>query len=233
MKHIEYTKTTQPEKQTRYKYSESTPETIRKSTSRAKQQVRRLVLGNLYNDVSEIPKFITLTFDPKQHPDCKDIDYTNYQFKKFRQRLQYSWGGHLPHKQIEYIAVPEQQQNGNWHYHTLFLNLPFITFKHFENVVWKYGGTNMKKIARNSSVTSYITKYFTKSYSDTKLRYKKRYFHSFSNEPEIYYEPQIVNELLTPLAVVEPIAVYQKDLVTPNGQFINSVTKLDYLLPQG
>jgi len=231
MIHVETTTKRHHEKQVRYKYSDTSPETIKKSAARAKQKVKRLMLGNLYNDTSQLPKFLTLTFDPKKHQACNNIDYVNYQFKKFRQRLQYSQAVLLPLQQIEDIAVPAQQLNSNWHYHMFVLNLPFIHYKDFENKIWQYGGTNMKRVQRSPNVARYITKYFTKSYADNNLRGKKRYFHSLINEPAVIYEPQEVSRLLSPLIGVEPCSVYRHEIVSHAGNLLNVVTKSEYLLP--
>lgn len=223
---------TKPEKEAMFKYSDTSEESIKKSTSRARMKVRRLILGNLFNHPEQLPKFVTLTFDRAKHPLCHDIQYTNYEFKKFRQRLQHFTGGLSAHKHIDYIATPEKHLDGlHWHYHLVFMNMPFIHFQKFEKDIWGNGWTNMKALKRDASVANYITKYFTKSYADPTLRYHKRYFQALTHQPITITNSHTVSQLLPLFTVDTRINSSQEVLISHDGNPLNVITKTDYLLP--
>lgn len=134
---------------------------------RARQRVRRLVSSNL-GAWDEKTKFITLTF----RENMQDVKAANYEFKKFRQRLEY----HLKVK-LEYIAVIEFQQRGAVHYHVLFFNLPYIAHVDLERI-WRNGFVKINSVEDPDRVIRYVTKYMTKSNDDERLRGKKCYFTS-------------------------------------------------------
>lgn len=198
--------------------SEKTPEQIKEqqlsSASRAKHKIRRLIYGNMYN-YDELPKFVTLTFDPKRYSDLNDITVVNNHFKHFIQRLRYRTTKH-----ISYIAIPERHESGNWHFHMLLFNMPYTHYLVFEKLIWKYGGTNMKVVKKTLGVTHYITKYVTKSFLDTSLRGKKRYHTALEYRPIRTLGTEGLDNLLSPLIVkteLPPRSVVIQSKTLSNG----------------
>jgi hypothetical protein len=194
-------------------------------------KVRRLILGNLFNHPNEFPKFVTLTFDQKKHPLSHDIDYVNYEFKKFRQRLQYNQGSLCTHKNIDYIATPEKHADGiHWHYHILLLNMSFTRKEELEHHLWGNGFTNIQAIEKTPAVAHYITKYFTKSYADPSLKYKKRYFQALTNQPSLIIKPDEVSYYTPFLSEDTCVNTHEEIIRNYLGEVLNVITKKDYLL---
>lgn len=150
---------------------------------RAKRDLRRIINSNvgLYG---ELPKFFTMTF----RDDVTDLKKANYEFKKFKQRLEFYLD-----KDIKYSAVPEIQKErlkkygqAVWHYHVIFYNLPYIKQSKLMEL-WGNGGVNIKKIDQVDNVGAYICKYMTKDNKD--LVGQKCYFNSRG-----LYKPVVLKE---------------------------------------
>lgn len=140
----------------------------RKDTlSKARQTVRRLINANVYR-WGEKPKFLTLTFN--KH--ITDIEQANYEFKKFRMRLEYETG-----LKLKYVAVIEFQKSGRIHYHVIFFNLPYIKSDDLAGI-WRNGFIKINAIGHVDNIGAYVTKYMTKDNADERLRGKKSYFAS-------------------------------------------------------
>lgn len=140
----------------------------RKNTlARARRDVRRLINANV-DKWGEKPKFLTLTFAE----NVQDIKQANYEFKKFRQRLEYD----LEIK-LKYVVVIEFQKRGAIHYHVVFFNLPYVEANYLQSI-WGNGFIKINAIAHVDNVGAYITKYMTKDNDDERLRGKKSYFSS-------------------------------------------------------
>lgn len=135
--------------------------------ARARRDVRRLINANVFA-WGERPKFLTLTFAE----NVKDIKQANYEFKKFRQRLEYD----LKIK-LKYVVVIEFQKRGAIHYHVLFFNLPFVESNYLSDI-WRNGFIKINAIEHVDNVGAYVTKYMTKDFDDERLRGKKSYFTS-------------------------------------------------------
>lgn len=140
----------------------------RKNTlARARRTVRRLINANV-DAWGEIPKFLTLTFAK----NITDLKQANYEFKKFRQRLEYE----LKLK-LKYVAVVEFQKRGAIHYHVVFFNLPFVESNYLSDI-WFNGFIKINAIEHVDNVGAYVTKYMTKDNDDNRLIGKKSYFTS-------------------------------------------------------
>lgn len=138
--------------------------------NRAKRDVRRLINTNMAKD----SKFVTLTFAE----NIQDIKAANYEFKKFRQRLEYQLGFKL-----KYLAVIEFQKRGAVHYHVLMFNCPYIANKELSDI-WSNGHIKINKIDNVDNVGAYVCKYMTKT-DDERLEGEKMYFTSRSlSKPE-------------------------------------------------
>lgn len=135
--------------------------------TRARRDVRRLINANI-NAWGQVPKFLTLTFN--KH--ITELEQANYEFKKFRQRLEYE----LKLK-LKYVAVVEFQKNGRIHYHVIFFNLPYVEANYLASI-WKNGFIKINAIDHVDNVGAYVTKYMTKDNDDERLKGKKSYFTS-------------------------------------------------------
>lgn len=140
----------------------------RKNTlERARRTVRRLINANVYA-WGEMPKFLTLTFAE----NVQDIKQANYEFKKFRQRLEYELD-----LKLKYVAVVEFQKRGRIHYHVVFFNLPYIQSNDLASI-WGNGFIKINAISHVDNIGAYVTKYMTKDNDDERLKGKKSYFTS-------------------------------------------------------
>lgn len=131
--------------------------------SRAKRDVRRLINCN----IGEYSKFVTLTF----RNNVTDIKAANYEFKKFKQRLEF----HLGHK-LQYLTVIEFQKRGAIHYHCLMFNAPYVPNSKLREI-WRNGFVKINKIDKVDNVGAYVCKYMTKS-QDERLVEEKMWFSS-------------------------------------------------------
>lgn len=135
-----------------------------KTLNRASNRVRRLINANM----GEHSKFITLTFAD----NVTDLKKANYEWKKFRQRLEYELG-----YKLQYVAVIEFQKRGAIHYHVVMFNAPYIKNKRL-NELWGHGFVKINKIKHVDNVGAYVTKYMTKDCNDDRLLGEKMWFSS-------------------------------------------------------
>lgn len=134
---------------------------------RAKKTLRRLINANV-DAWGEKAKFFTLTF----RDNVQDIKMANYEFKKFRQRLEYYLG-----LRLKYVAVIEFQQRGAVHYHMVTFNMPYVPHAELERI-WGHGFIKVNAIDEVDNVGAYVTKYMTKDNDDERLKGEKCYFSS-------------------------------------------------------
>lgn len=147
---------------------------------RAKNEIRRVINSN--HDI--LDKFVTLTFKENE----QDLDYCNYEFKKFIQRLKYQYPS------LEYIVVVEFQKRGAVHYHML-CNLGYIKNKTLQHI-WLNGFVKINRIDRVDNVGAYVVKYMQKDINDTRLKGRKSYFKSKGlKQPIIYTQKKEVDSL--------------------------------------
>lgn len=131
--------------------------------SRAKRDLRRLINAN----IGEFSKFITLTFAE----NITDLKQANYEWKKFRQRLETKIG-----YKLQYVVVVEFQKRGAIHYHCVMFNLPYIQNKKLREI-WGNGFVKINNIDKVDNVGAYVCKYMTKT-DDDRLVGQKMYFTS-------------------------------------------------------
>lgn len=136
----------------------------KKTLQRARREIRRLINCN----IAEYSKFVTLTFGE----DIKDIKVANYEFKKFKQRLETKIG-----YKLQYVCVIEFTKNGRVHYHCLMFNLPYVKNKELATI-WRNGFVKINKIDKVDNVGAYVCKYMTKDNDDDRLKGQKMYFSS-------------------------------------------------------
>lgn len=139
-----------------------------KVLQRARTSLMRLINSNIGRYGYNTPKFITLTFKE----NVTDIKKSNYEFKKFRQRLEYKYNFKL-----KYTCVIEFQKRGAIHYHLVMFNAPYIP-NNILREIWKNGFVKINKINHVDNVGAYVCKYMSKDNNDSRLRGEKCYFSS-------------------------------------------------------
>ena len=157
-------------------------DSVQNSSSRAKATMKNLVKGNYKSfPASWNWRFITFTFAPKKAEpkgiDIQNLDHTNIQWKKFRQRLEY----HFKQK-IYYLTVHERHKSGNIHYHTIFFNIPKIRNKDLAKI-WGNGFIKNKRVKDLQHALNYILKYICKDIDDSRVKGKRAYFHNLPHKP--------------------------------------------------
>jgi hypothetical protein len=130
------------------------------SLTRTRRSIRRLINSN-----PVMSKFLTLTFAE----NVKNIDFANYEFKKFIQRLKYQY----IKSDLKYLSVIEFQKRGAVHYHTIS-NIPKIKSSTIADL-WGNGFIKINKIKNCDNVGAYVSKYLTKD-STERLFNRKKFF---------------------------------------------------------
>ncbi len=154
---------------------------------RARRMIRCLVNSNIGVHGDEIAKFLTLTFK-EIITSLKDA---NYEFKKFRQRLEYRF-----QIRLAYLCVPEFQKRGAVHFHVIIFNLPYIDAKELAQI-WEQGFIKVNKIENVTNVGAYISKYLSKDKIDARFEGEKCYFYSRSLQKPVTVEnDEIVCEIM-------------------------------------
>ena len=119
---------------------------------RAQQNIKRTILSNWGQyGKNTTTKFLTLTFAE----NIIDRKIANRYFDNFLKRLRRRYG------KLFYLAVPERQKRGAWHYHVIFFNLPFVPWQDMISL-WKYGGIYIEKVHNALHCSRYISKYLSK-----------------------------------------------------------------------
>lgn len=135
-----------------------------KSLFRARQNIFDLIQCNTgkwldYEGKKQTTKFLTLTFKD----EIKDITKANQELTKFFKRLSYHQFG-IRKNVIKYIAVPELQKRGVWHFHIILFNAKYTPFKDLIQI-WGQGGVYINALRRGmngTEIAKYITKYISK-----------------------------------------------------------------------
>lgn len=136
-----------------------------KSSIRARQNIFDLISCNVekhldYEGKKQTTKFLTLTFQD----NIKDITKANQEFTKFLKRLSYHAYGTRKNV-IKYIAVPELQKRGAWHFHIVLFNVKYIRWEELMEI-WGHGGVYINALKTGmdgTEIAKYITKYITKA----------------------------------------------------------------------
>ncbi|KKR51666.1 hypothetical protein A3K01_03960 [candidate division WWE3 bacterium RIFOXYD1_FULL_43_17] len=135
-----------------------------RSVKRAKDTIRRLVIGNF----TTTAKFLTLTFNQDLCDfDINDLSACNKSMSIFFHLLRRLYGNY------KYVSVAEFQQRGAVHYHVLN-DLPYID----KNVIynfWGLGFIDIKKLHRIETAAMYLLKYLSKGLNDERYKNKRIY----------------------------------------------------------
>lgn len=136
----------------------------KKTLQRNRRDIRRLVNCN----IQENSKFITLTFAD----NITDLKQANYEWKKFKQRLETKVG-----YKLQYLVVIEFQKRGAIHYHCVMFNLLYIKADKLSEI-WGNGFIKINAIDNVDNIGAYVCKYITKDNDDDRLIGQKMYFTS-------------------------------------------------------
>jgi len=178
---------------------ERSPDSIR----RAARAFRRLVRANLAGDVP--PALLTLTMHQKLSYAASVRIFT-----RFIARLRRSAG-----REFRYIAVPELQKRGSWHWHVLIWGLGHYaqeerTTRYFARF-WLRGFCDCVITDGHSKIASYLAKYLSKAMSNLRRSDTKTYYTS--------------RNILRPVSInASTLATYTKD----QKIVIHNLTKLEY-----
>lgn len=136
-----------------------------RSARRSKQSIYEIVRSN------EWDYFATFTFKENryEYDICKDK--LRFFLNNFKNRK----------CNIEYLCVPEQHDDGAWHFHALikgdltcFLSSTWHKNR-YELIGYRLGKCELEPVRDSCRVSAYITKYITKDLGHT-LKNKRRYF---------------------------------------------------------
>lgn len=154
-------------------------ENRQRSIENAQRKLKRLVnanAGHWKNENGKIFKTIFLTLTFKEN--VTNIKEANYQFTKFKQRMDYEITKEKK-SYLKYAGTIEFQKRGAVHYHILFFNMPFIEMIYDKiEKIWGKGFIIVKSIEEPRSLASYLCKYMTKNGADERLCGHKSYFTS-------------------------------------------------------
>lgn len=136
-----------------------------KTSLRARQNIFDLIQCNTgkhldHNGKKQTTKFLTLTFKE----NITKLEKANQEFTKFMKRLSY-YAYKIRKNVIKYIAVPELQKRGVWHYHIVLFNVKYIPW-HILMRIWDQGSVYinaLKKNMKGTEIAKYITKYISKA----------------------------------------------------------------------
>lgn len=136
-----------------------------KSSLRARQNIFDLIQCNVgkhldYEGKKQTTKFLTLTFQE----NIMDLEVANQEFTKFMKRLSYHAYG-VRKNVIKYIAVPELQKRGAWHYHVVLFNVKYIPWSILIDI-WGKGSVYINALKKNmqgTEIAKYVTKYISKA----------------------------------------------------------------------
>lgn len=167
---------------------ENRPDNLR----RTRMMIRRIVNSNPY-----LSKFVTLTFAWNE----KNVERANYEFKKFRQRIEYG-----EKFKMTYINVIEFQKRGAVHYHMLS-NIDFIEKKKLQ-YYWAQGFVQINRISTVDNIGAYVSKYLTKETS--RLNGHKKYFTSYDvQRPQQFIQEKDIDNLFKFYSVDPEKPIYE------------------------
>ena len=190
----------------------------KQSSIRAKNKIRRLIIGNIYHYQQYKPSFLTLTFKE----NITLIKDANYQFTLFIKRINYFLG-----YKIRYVSVPEFQKRGAVHYHLIIFNTSFISAIKIEEI-WANGDIEITLANRGYKAFNYITKYISKTFEDERYKNQKRYFYSLENKDETIFNSEEVVKIYNNLTQDNLLGEFEYMIKDDNGNITNEVRKREY-----
>lgn len=130
---------------------------------------KRIVRNIIHNQSFDKTSFLTLTF--------KDEKFSNYslavyEFSNFIRRLNYFIYKDKKAR-LKYLAVPELQKRGVWHFHIVLFDVPYIPIFTIQDI-WGLGFCKINKVNDINHLSNYVLKYITKSLYENIKKYKKK-----------------------------------------------------------
>ncbi|MFJ5622940.1 hypothetical protein ACIQD3_09415 [Peribacillus loiseleuriae] len=191
--------------------SENYEVNIKKSISRARKQIRRLLECNFTDQYA----FITLTFKPTEEVNVTDIKSCSKMFADFKKRLAYYLKmNHLA--DFKYLGVTEfhdKNRQGVIHYH-LVCNLTEVSLEALQEL-WRYGWVHTAATTSNAIENEKIAFYLNKGITDPRLNGHKRYFHSHGLKKPIVLEVKNPAEFYEHLDGCKPILTHGETYHSP------------------
>jgi hypothetical protein len=140
------------------------------SVARARVNLYRLITGNIRQHGRYRPIFGTYTFKD----NITDVDEANLRLKLYLASLT----EHLGYRP-KYVAVPETQKRGAWHFHIVFFNVPKLNYA-TNDKLWGQGqqAVNLQFIRGVRDVGAYVSKYLSKEIIVNRGINKKMYYTS-------------------------------------------------------
>ena len=180
------TKPLRKQRRDRKNNKEINPDYVLKASARAKNKIRRLIVGNMWQAPERL-RFVTLTF----RKSLTDLNEANYQFQLYRQLI-----GRKMKKPLSYVAVPEIQpkrfkRTGEavWHFHYIAFNQPYYDVKTEIEPMWRNGLCWVNEVYKTEGTGNYLAKYLSKSYADPRMKNRKRYYNAVDHQPISIYHP--------------------------------------------
>lgn len=174
--------------------------------------------------------FLTLTLNQKY------VD--RYDYKACNKKLSV-WLNNMKKKcpDMKYLVVPEQHEDGAWHFHGLFANIDALGFENtgkftdsgkeiFHCSSYKFGWQEAIRVYNHFGAVAYLSKYITKNLCNM-LKGKKRYWFSKNCDLPIIEEYEMSCSLND---IVEQLDLSDARMVTKEG-FV-TVTYIDQSIPQ-
>lgn len=138
------------------------PELLQRQLNRKKKEIRRLINTNCRRDNKRFCSFFTATYQENQIDEYKARE----DFNLFIKRLQFNYPGAFDKKSNrdlsfdDYMWFAERQKRGAIHFHVIFFNCPFLSFKELTRL-WEKGSIDIHNIKKVNRVGSYVCKYLT------------------------------------------------------------------------
>ncbi|HNR66163.1 MAG TPA: hypothetical protein PKJ95_07730 [Atribacterota bacterium] len=133
---------------------------LRRSRSRKKKEIRRIVNSNCTNDNKKYCSFFTCTYKDNFLDEYKAREDIN----KFIKRLQYNYPGKEEDGRFldftQYLWAVERQKRGSVHFHIIFFNCPYLHWSKYQEE-WGKGTIDIHQVRYARNAGSYVCKYFT------------------------------------------------------------------------
>jgi len=140
------------------------------SLARARVSLYRLISSNVGQHGRFKVVFATYTFAEYTPNLTTANSRLKYYLAQLRQHLRYN---------PKYVAVPEKQESGSWHYHIIFFNIPKLNFT-VNDKLWGQGSKAVKlEYPRGvNDIALYLAGYLTKDMLNDRPLNKKLYYTS-------------------------------------------------------
>jgi len=164
--------------------------------------------------------------------NIQDLKRANREHSKFMARFNYELFNTKVMKLV-YVSVPEFQERGAIHYHSIIFNMPFVRSRVYSVIrrIWGKGSQiQLKRINSPQFLIFYMYKYMFKNFLDMRLYRKKKYFASRSVlKPKFLYK-DVAIEMLLPLLEQNSFYIKKSSF---DVDFIGTIEKTVYNLPTG